>query len=151
MVDKLFLDMRKDFKDVEFTHAGLSQDKRSSLFRRFKQRKVRYLIASDVAGRGLDFSHVSHVVNWNYPRGNEQYTHRTGRTGRMGRKGKAFTFVTKNDVPALRDLIHKKKITPCWLGEDPLKVNRTHQKRNIHRKGKRPFRQHPAREKGKQK
>ena len=151
MVDKLFLDMRKDFKDVEFMHAGLSQDKRSSIFRRFKQRKVRYLIASDVAGRGLDFSHVSHVVNWNYPRGNEQYTHRTGRTGRMGRKGKAFTFVTKNDVPNLRDLIHKKKISPCWIGEDPLKKSSTHQKQKTRRKGKRPFRQHPAREKGYQK
>ncbi len=141
MVDKLFHDIRKDFNNIEFIHAGLSQEKRSSLFRRFKQAKIRYLIASDVAGRGLDFSHVSHVVNWNYPRGNEQYTHRTGRTGRMGRKGKAFTFVTKNDIPNLRDLIHKKKITPCWIGEDPLKENSTHKKRK-QRSGKRSFRPH---------
>tara|TARA_B100000315_G_scaffold111478_1_gene102265 strand:+ start:61 stop:267 length:207 start_codon:yes stop_codon:yes gene_type:complete len=66
----------------------------------------------------------------------------------MGRQGKAFTFVTKNDVPNLRDLIHKKKITPCWIGENPLKINRTHQKRNIRHNGKRPFR--PYSGKGKQ-
>jgi ATP-dependent RNA helicase DeaD len=66
----------------------------------------------------------------------------------MGRKGKAFTFVTKNDVPNLRDLIHKKKITPCWIGEDPLKKDSTHQKQETRRKGKRPFRRYSG--KGKQ-
>ena len=145
MVDKLFNDIRKEFSSVEYIHAGLSQDKRSAIFRRFKQRKVCYLIASDVAGRGLDFSHVSHVVNWNLPRGSEQYTHRTGRTGRMGRKGKALTLITKNDIPNLRELIHKKKITPCWIGEDPLKVTDAHQKRKK-RMGKRPFRPYSGKE-----
>jgi ATP-dependent RNA helicase DeaD len=139
MVDKLFHDIRKELNSIEYIHAGLSQEKRSSIFARFKTRKVRYLIASDVAGRGLDFSHVSHVVNWNLPRGNEQYTHRTGRTGRMGRKGKALTFVTQNDIPNLRELIYKKKIVPCWIGKDPLQENNTQQKRKT-RQRKRSFR-----------
>ena len=56
------------------------------------------MIATDVAGRGLDFSHVSHVINYDYPAGLECYTHRTGRTGRMGRSGIAITFVTPNDL-----------------------------------------------------
>ncbi len=129
IVDKLFHSIRKEFKDVEYIHAGLAQEKRSSVFARFKKEKIRYLIASDVAGRGLDFSHVSHVVNWGFPRGREQYTHRTGRTGRMGRKGKAFTFITKHDLPDLRDLISRYKFTPCWIGEDPLQGNGTPQKR----------------------
>ena len=109
MVDTLFRSIRKDFKDIDYMHAGLSQDKRSSTIGKFKSEKLRYLIASDVAGRGLDFSHVSHVINWDFPRYGEQYTHRTGRTGRMGRKGKAFTFVSKHDLPSLRKLLRSKK------------------------------------------
>jgi len=120
LVDKLFRNMRKDFKDVEYIHGGLSQDKRSSIFRKFKLGKIHCLIATDVAGRGLDFSHVSHVINWDFPGGGEQYTHRTGRTGRMGRKGKAFTFVSKHDLLDFRDLIRRKKIKAAWRGKNPL-------------------------------
>ena len=141
VVDSLFRTLRKDFRDVEYIHAGLSQDKRTSLFRQFKKKKIRYLIATDVAGRGLDFSHVSHVINWNLPGGNEQYTHRTGRTGRMGREGKAFTFITKHELPKLRELIHKKKITACWLGDDPF-LRKEHTAEHKPAKHRRPFRGH---------
>jgi ATP-dependent RNA helicase DeaD len=130
---------RKDFEDVGYIHAGLSQDKRSSVFRQFKNMKIRYLFASDVAGRGLDFSHVSHVVNWNLPQGRESYTHRTGRTGRMGKKGKALTFVTRHELSDLRELIGRNKISPCWIGKDPLQANNTSPERKT-RKRKRPFR-----------
>lgn len=136
-VDKLYQSIRKDFKDIGYIHAGLSQEKRSSIFRQFKKMTIRYLIASDVAGRGLDFSHVSHVINWNLPIGSEQYTHRTGRTGRMGRKGKALSFITKHDLPGLRELIKRKTITPCWIGNDPLQENSTPRKT---RRRTRPFR-----------
>ena len=120
LVDKLFRNMRKDFNDVEYIHGGLSQDKRTSIFRKFKLGKIRYLIATDVAGRGLDFSHVSHVINWDFPMGAEQYTHRTGRAGRMGRKGKAMTFVSKHELRSLKELIRKKKIKHAWRGKNPL-------------------------------
>ncbi len=139
IVDKLFSSIRKEFEDVGYIHAGLSQDKRSSVFRQFKNMKIRYLVASDVAGRGLDFSHVSHVVNWNMPKGKELYTHRTGRTGRMGKKGKALTFVTKHEIPDLSDLILRNNISPHWIGEDPLEKGGITKKRNP-RKRKRPYR-----------
>jgi len=119
-VDRLFRDMKKTFKDIEYIHAGLSQNKRSSLFRQFKSMKVRYLIATDVAGRGLDFTHVSHVINWDLPFDTSQYTHRTGRSGRMGRKGTALTFVSKSDLPKIRELFRKKEFTPHWIGRSPL-------------------------------
>ena len=77
IVDELYSNLRKHFKNIEYIHAGLSQDKRTSIFTRFKKMKINYLVATDVAGRGLDFSHVSHVINWNLPRDEEQYTHRT--------------------------------------------------------------------------
>ena len=139
VVDKLFAALRKKIKDIEYIHAGLSQDKRSSIFRRFKSKKITHLIATDVAGRGLDFSKVSHVVNWDFPGAGEQYTHRTGRTGRMGRKGKAFTFITKYDLEGLGEVIRKNKITPLWIGQDPFKANiRPGVKKD--KRGKRPLR-----------
>jgi ATP-dependent RNA helicase DeaD len=127
-VDKLFRDMRKHYKDIEYIHAGLSQDKRSSIFRQFKTKKLRYLIATDVAGRGLDFTHVSHVVNWDLPDNGTQYTHRTGRSGRMGKRGRAFTLVIKSDLPKLREIVRTKKITPHWIGKNPLLGSDTLQK-----------------------
>jgi len=142
-VDKLFRDMRKHYKDIEYIHAGLSQNKRSSIFRRFKTEKLRYLIATDVAGRGLDFTHVSHIINWDLPWDGTQYTHRTGRSGRMGRRGRAFTLVTKRDLPQLRELIRKKKITPRWIGKDPFQENNTPQEKKI-KKGKRAYRRHSS-------
>ena len=141
IVDTVFRALRKDFKDIDYMHAGLGQDTRSSIIRKFRSQKLRYLIASDVAARGLDFSHVSHVINWDFPRDGEQYTHRTGRTGRMGKKGKAFTFVSKRDLPLFRKLLSSKKITPCWIGKDPLCENDAPPERKTQRR-KRPFRPH---------
>ncbi len=126
LVDKLFRTLCNSVKNVDFIHAGLRQEKRTSIIRKFRREEINYLIATDVAGRGLDFSHVSHVINWNLPRGGEQYTHRTGRAGRMGRKGKAITFITKHDLPALSELVKDKKISPVWIGKDPFQKEESH-------------------------
>jgi ATP-dependent RNA helicase DeaD len=119
-VDNLFHSLRRELEGIEYIHAGLTQDHRFSIFNRFKGGKIRCLIATDVAGRGLDFSLVTHVINYDLPGGREQYTHRTGRTGRMGRKGTAFTFITRRDLFNLRNVLHNKKITPIWIGKDAL-------------------------------
>lgn len=119
-VDKLHNRLKKELRDTEFIHAGIPQNKRTSIFRQFKNQKLRYMIATDVAGRGLDFSGVTHVINWDFPRDDEQYTHRTGRAGRMGREGKALTFIGRRDVPRLKHLVRIKGINPFWIGEDPL-------------------------------
>lgn len=118
-VDKLYRIIHRNFHDAEYIHAGLEQGKRTSIVRRFRSKKICYLIATDVAGRGLDFSHVSHIINWDFPR-IEQYTHRTGRTGRMGRKGIAVSLVTERDLPAIREVLRTIKIKLHWLGRDPL-------------------------------
>jgi len=135
VVDSLHKIVSKHFRNVEYLHAGLEQGKRSSIVRRFRANKIRYLIASDVAGRGLDFSHVSHIINWDFPR-IDQYTHRTGRTGRMGKRGQALSLVTKRNIPDLCEVLSINNITPRWLGPDPLKqsVNtpRTHYPRKHH-------------------
>lgn len=138
-VNNLFRDIRKGLKDIDYIHAGLSQDKRSSLFRQFKKKKLRYLIATDVASRGLDFTHVTHIVNWDFPDNGTQYTHRTGRSGRMGKRGRAFTLVTRGDLSRLRELIRKRKVTPRWIGRDPLQESAAPQG-GTKKKGKRYYR-----------
>ena len=62
--------------------------------RKFRDSKVRILVATDVVGRGIDVSSISHIINYDIPQASDDYVHRVGRTGRMGREGIAFTFVT---------------------------------------------------------
>lgn len=139
-VDALYRNMKKNVKDIEYIHAGLSQEKRSSIYRQYRNNKVRFLIATDVAGRGLDFSNVSHVINWDFPGDGEQYTHRTGRSGRMGRKGKALTFITKRDLSTLRSLIRHKKLVAQWIGQNPLQEDGEPRGENLRKKRKRSYR-----------
>ena len=96
--DKLFDHLKGEMDSVEMIHGGLDQSKRTSLFNRFKKMQIKVIIATDIASRGLDFSHVTHVINYDFPDGAQAYTHRTGRTARMGRKGTAVTFFSGYDL-----------------------------------------------------
>ncbi len=107
------------FKSIEYIHGGLEQSRRTSIFERFRQNRITLMVATDVAGRGLDFSHVSHVINYDYPYRLESYTHRTGRTGRMGRSGIAMTFVTDQELNDLKSLLKTNRIDPVWHGDIP--------------------------------
>jgi ATP-dependent RNA helicase DeaD len=85
------------------------------------------MIATDLAGRGLDFSHVSHVINYDFPRDPITYTHRTGRAGRMGRTGTAITYVTGRDVRSVNRMMSANRIEASWIGEKP-NFSRAHPK-----------------------
>ena len=104
---------------MAYLHGGLDQSKRTSIFERFRRHEITFMVATDVAGRGLDFSHVSHVINYDYPSDHETYTHRTGRTGRMGRSGTAMTFVTDRELRSLQTLLEANRIHPIWQGSIP--------------------------------
>lgn len=115
----LYRELQGRVKSVEVIHGGLAQERRTSIFNRFRQKQVRFMIATDVAGRGLDFSHVSHIINYDFPRNAEIYTHRTGRAGRMGREGTAVTFVGDRDLHDLRQVLEANRIEPVWEGAAP--------------------------------
>ena len=117
--EKLLSELKGKVNSLEYIHGGLEQSRRTSIFERFRRKEIMFMIATDVAGRGLDFSHVSHVINYDYPLGLESYIHRTGRTGRMGRSGIAMTFVTDKDLVALKALLQTNRIDPVWRGTPP--------------------------------
>ncbi|HET6830862.1 MAG TPA: DEAD/DEAH box helicase, partial [Solirubrobacterales bacterium] len=84
-------------------HGDMSQGQRDGVMISFKEHKSPLLVATDVAARGLDIDHVTHVINYDLPNNSEIYVHRIGRTGRVGRTGRAITFVT----PKERDEIER--------------------------------------------
>jgi len=99
---------------AEPIHGDISQVKREKTLRRFKEGKVRVLVATDVAARGLDIPEVSHVVNYDLPGTPEDYVHRIGRTGRAGRSGVALSFIAEDERYLVRDIerVIGKKLDP---------------------------------------
>jgi ATP-dependent RNA helicase DeaD len=103
MVDRLVDDLNRWGYSAEGIHGDLPQSKRERVLQEFDEGKVRILVATDVAARGLDIDHITHVVNWDLPDLEpEIYIHRIGRTGRAGRKGKAISFASVEDKGILK-------------------------------------------------
>jgi ATP-dependent RNA helicase DeaD len=78
-------------------HGDLSQTQRERLLHRFRQNKVRWIVATDIAARGLDVDHLTHVINYDLPDSAENYIHRIGRTGRAGKEGTAISLIHPMD------------------------------------------------------
>jgi ATP-dependent RNA helicase DeaD len=90
--------------DVKALHGDMSQGSRDGVMIAFKDHRMRLLVATDIAARGLDIEHVTHVINYDVPDTTEGYVHRIGRTGRVGRTGRAITFVTpsqRREIPRI--------------------------------------------------
>lgn len=85
-------------------HADKSQPQREAALERFREGKVRVLVATDIAQRGLDISGITHVVNYDVPTQAEDYVHRIGRTGRAAKEGDAFTFMSADEIGMVRTI-----------------------------------------------
>ncbi len=96
-VDKVQFRLAKRIPGVACIHGDLAQNVRDRVMAGFREGTVRILVATDVVGRGIDVSNISHIVNYDIPEFCDDYVHRVGRTGRMGREGIAFTFVTPEE------------------------------------------------------
>ncbi len=89
---------------AEALHGGMTQDQRSRVMKRFRDGTCELLVATDVAARGLDIEHVSHVVNFDVPAAPDAYVHRIGRTGRAGREGTAVTLAEPRERAMLHNI-----------------------------------------------
>lgn len=114
--------------DAEGIHGDISQVQREKTLGKFRDQKIRILIATDVAARGIDVINLTHVINYSLPQNPDSYVHRIGRTGRAGHEGTAITFITpseynrlmfiqriaktdikRSEVPKVKDIIQIKK------------------------------------------
>ena len=111
-VDELAEKLRGRGYQVEALHGGLSHAQRDRVMKKVRASAVDLLVATDVAARGLDVEHLSHVVNFNVPASPESYVHRIGRTGRAGREGVAITLAEPREHRLLRNIeqLTKQKI-----------------------------------------
>ncbi|MCL1948760.1 MAG: DEAD/DEAH box helicase [Turicibacter sp.] len=103
-VEDVYRQLSDDGLPVERIHGGMEQDQRFGVMDAFRRGKFRYLVATDVAARGIDISHITHVINFDIPLEKEAYVHRAGRTGRAGQSGKAITLATTRDVRRISEI-----------------------------------------------
>ncbi len=95
--DRLYSKLREAHQKVATIHGDLPQDKRTRIMTNFRRARITFLVATDVVGRGIDVTNISHIINYDCPEDPESYVHRIGRTGRMGADGSAITFVTPEE------------------------------------------------------
>jgi ATP-dependent RNA helicase DeaD len=106
MVDDLDEHLHARGYAVDRLHGDISQPQRERVMEKFRRRGFEFLVATDVAARGLDVDDLEVVFNFDIPNDAEDYIHRIGRTGRAGRSGKAFTFVCGREIYNLQNMVH---------------------------------------------
>ncbi len=108
-VDEVTASMQQKHYNVEAMHGDLSQNQRMNTLKRFKNGQVQYLVATDVAARGIDVDNISHVINYELPQEDELYVHRIGRTGRANKTGEAYSIVSGRERGFLKSIERKTK------------------------------------------
>lgn len=117
--EKLSDYLQKSIRGVDFLHGGLGQNVRTTITSKFRSGKVKYLVATDVAARGLDFSGVTHVIMYQLPKDPDTYLHRSGRTGRFGCAGMTLSLVTNRDMQTVRRIARHLGRNVQWEGTPP--------------------------------
>lgn len=111
--------LKRQFPATDFLHAGLTQDTRSVITNKFRTGRVRMLVATDVASRGLDFKGVTHVFIYQLSDDPDLHVHRSGRTGRYEKTGTVVSLVTPRDKHLLERIVQKIGHPPQWIGDPP--------------------------------
>ena len=119
MVDELEEHLRARGYATDRLHGDISQAQRNRVMDKFRRRDFEFLVATDVAARGLDVDELEVVFNYDLPNDAEDYTHRIGRTGRAGKHGNSVTIVTPDDIKAMSAIGKLIDEEPKWIGEAP--------------------------------
>ena len=122
--DRLWRALSKDHPSCAAMHGDMAQRERDRVLQRLRDRNLEILVATDVVGRGIDISTISHIINYDVPEDSDDYVHRVGRTGRMGRDGVAFTFIVPGQgdfLTSIEQRINKLLIRDSIKGFGPVK------------------------------
>jgi ATP-dependent RNA helicase DeaD len=134
-VERVCRGLKQKYDAVDFLHAGLGQDIRTIITGKFRSGKIRILVATDVAARGLDFSGITHVFIYHLADDPDVYVHRSGRTGRNEREGVVVTLVTDRELRALKTVLGAIQREVKWIGEPPpARISASRPKRKYPRK-----------------
>ena len=109
MADTLAKELSSTGYSADVIHGALRQSQRDQVMRKYRSGKVKVLVATDVAARGIDVSNIDAVINYDIPEDPASYTHRVGRTGRAGQSGVAYTFIYRKEQYKLRIIITETK------------------------------------------
>ena len=104
-----------DGYNAEALHGDLSQQVRDQVMRRYREKSIQVLIATDVAARGIDVQELTHVINYKLPDEADNYTHRSGRTGRAGKSGMSIAIINTKEIGKLRRIEQKSKINFTYM------------------------------------
>jgi len=124
--DRLVQRLSRTRRDVAVIHGDLTQPQRERALNDFRRGRIRFLVATDVASRGLDINGVTHVVNYDVPRDPLLYFHRIGRTGRAGATGIAVTLVSRREMADLKRIQNMTSIRMREWSNQPSLVDRNH-------------------------
>ena len=102
--DRLYRKLRDKYRSCGCMHGDMQQRERDAVLKKLREGSLQILVATDVVGRGIDISTISHIINYDVPQDCDDYVHRVGRTGRMGREGIAFTFVVPGEGEVLTSI-----------------------------------------------
>ncbi|HSQ25719.1 MAG TPA: DEAD/DEAH box helicase [Anaerolineales bacterium] len=151
---KLAIQLARAGLSATSLQGNLSQSQREIAMNAFRNGRVRVLVATDIAARGIDVSQVSHVINYDLPDTADAYTHRTGRTGRMEHLGTALSLVTQEDLPMVRTIerlmgrnLERRKLTGFEVNinntSQPIQTDQaTRQPRNYNKNRIRTYSEH---------
>jgi ATP-dependent RNA helicase RhlE len=137
--DKIVRKLQAAKVNAAALHSNRSQSQRVAALDAFKSGRVRVLVATDIASRGIDVEGISHVINFDFPMHAEDYVHRIGRTGRADAVGDAISFVTPDDESSVRDLakmtgksVERKRVAGFDYSESAASAAPSHQPRPMH-------------------
>lgn len=122
MADQLTMEMRRNNVPAMSIHGDKSQGERDYAMQQFRSGNTKFLIATDVAARGLDVPNISHVINYDYPNNAEDYVHRIGRTARGNNTGSSYTFFTYDDYNKASELVRLLQQANQDVPEDLMKM-----------------------------
>lgn len=133
MVNVLYRQLRKAKVRVCMLHGLVDQKERLKTIDDFREGRFFYLIATEVAARGIDFEEITHVINYDFPTSKESYVHRIGRTGRNGKSGKAISFIQPEEEKMLH-VVERYTNVPIHMLERSEKTNWEEKEKNFRRK-----------------
>lgn len=134
----VFKNLRSAVQGIDYLHGGMEQKIRTIIVEKFRKKRIKYLVTTDVMARGIDIRGVSHIINYDLPKVPDMYIHRTGRTARLGKEGTAISMVSSWDDELYEEIKKKAGINPVPFKQEHYRRYVSPPSHEMHHTGRRP-------------